>query len=160
LTCIPGQLSAPYNLPDKEKCTVIDVDSFPSDDRWWTPPVHGEDVECLWHNSQLEELEKLRLQDPQRFLAFLEAHGCYSSSDQETFLSCFESEEGLQPFHIRRGKRHAAGLFPGVEPPGPDHDDYVLLMKTHLKTFFNLDWRWVSPSANVFLFITKCSRQI
>lgn len=138
----PGapKLSTAFKNPGEEECTVIDVaDSFPSDDGWWTPPVHGEDVECLRNNSQLEELEEIRLQDPESFLVFLKAHGCYIR-DQD-FLSCFETEEGLQPLFKRRDNRRTAGLF-GVDPPGPDHDDYVLLMKTSLKTFFNLDWEW------------------
>jgi hypothetical protein len=77
-------------------------------------------------------------------LEILEAHGC-CIGDQDLLISCFENEEGLQPLHERRANRHAAGFF-GVEPPGPDDADYVLLMATNLKTYFNLDWQWVSPN--------------
>ncbi len=143
----PTQLSTSYKVPGKGKSALVYVDSFPSADGWWTPPLHGEDVAYLWNNSELEKLEELRLLDPKRFLEILKAYGCCSIGDQDMLLSCFEKEEGLQPLHKRRANRHAAGLL-GVDPPGPDHADYEWLIATNLKTYFNLDWEWVSPSTN------------
>jgi hypothetical protein len=133
--------------PRQGKSALVYVDSFPSADGWWTPPLHGEDVAYLWNNSELEKLEELRLLDPKRFSEILKAHGCCSIGHQDLLLSCFEKEEGLQPLHKRRANRHAAGLL-GVDPPGPDHADYEWLIATNLKTYFNLDWQWVSPSTN------------
>ena len=159
---VGAQLTTPgpsYRDPDKLGAdliyTEVDVDSFPSADGRWTPPLHGDDVECVYSpNSVLKETEEHR-RDLKRFLETLEADhfSCSSHGENQDLMYCFEIEEGLQPPDTRRANRHATGSI-WVDPA---HAENVSLMKTTLSTNFYHSWEWVSQGLNASLPKYKCS---
>ena len=126
--------------------TEVDVDSFPRNGWYWTPPIHGEDLELLQVKPELEELEKHRLQDHERFLEILKDHGCCSRED---LRPCFEDEEAWQPHDL-----HTDGSI-GIVSPDLVHPDYVWSMETTFSLYFSHDPTSVSQRANSMRFLLQ-----